>query len=131
MKDFPKVFPLEGEAEEMNGQLQKCIRLFPHKISGEGHFAALIRKKGEAAEERAGKRKKYFPASAGPGFPEDDVHGFFPGIFKMEARGYTFFLREERCPDSGISAQDCILGRQRKTVLSPARLWLWLFHRDF
>jgi len=27
--------------------LEKCVRLFPHKIDGEGHFLALLRKAGE------------------------------------------------------------------------------------
>lgn len=27
--------------------LEKCVRLFPHKIDGEGHFLALLKKKGE------------------------------------------------------------------------------------
>lgn len=30
-----------------NSELTKCIRLFPHKINGEGHFLALLRKHGE------------------------------------------------------------------------------------
>lgn len=27
-------------------ELQKCVRIFPHKMDGEGHFLALFRKKG-------------------------------------------------------------------------------------
>lgn len=32
--------------EEIKEQLKKTIRLFPHKIKGEGHFAAILEKKG-------------------------------------------------------------------------------------
>ncbi|MBT9775799.1 NOL1/NOP2/sun family putative RNA methylase [Clostridium sp. MCC353] len=31
--------------------LDGCVRLFPHKIKGEGHFMALLRKKGAPAED--------------------------------------------------------------------------------
>lgn len=30
-----------------NNELTKCIRLFPHKINGEGHFLALLQKQGQ------------------------------------------------------------------------------------
>ena len=29
-------------------ELQKCVRIFPHKMDGEGHFLALFRKKGDS-----------------------------------------------------------------------------------
>ena len=32
--------------------LEKCVRLFPHKIDGEGHFLALLAKDGELRENR-------------------------------------------------------------------------------
>jgi len=35
--------------------LKKCIRLFPHKIRGEGHFVALLRKEGEGEVAKEGK----------------------------------------------------------------------------
>lgn len=34
-----------------NPELTKCIRIFPHKMNGEGHFLALFRKKGQAIKE--------------------------------------------------------------------------------
>jgi len=40
-------FALEGVGKSVNG----CIRLWPHRIKGEGHFAALLIKKGEADKE--------------------------------------------------------------------------------
>jgi len=39
--------------------LDGCIRLFPHKIKGEGHFISLLRKKGGGAERTAaGSRER-------------------------------------------------------------------------
>ena len=38
--------------------LEKCVRLFPHKIDGEGHFLALLKKDGEKPPHGAeGKRR--------------------------------------------------------------------------
>lgn len=59
----------EGFSPGLNG-LEKCVRLWPHRISGEGHFLALLRKK-EKAEE-----------------------GFFHGT--CEAREEAWQTREER-----------------------------------
>ena len=36
--------------EEIKEQLKKTIRLFPHKIKGEGHFVAVLEKKGTLSE---------------------------------------------------------------------------------
>ena len=39
--------------------LDGCIRLFPHKIKGEGHFISLLRKNGGGAERKAaGSRER-------------------------------------------------------------------------
>lgn len=42
---FGKGNPAWGNGDE---QLKKCIRIFPHKMNGEGHFLALFQKKGSA-----------------------------------------------------------------------------------
>ena len=34
-----------------NEELNKCIRIFPHKINGEGHFFALLKKDGQTVKE--------------------------------------------------------------------------------
>lgn len=41
---------------ETNEDLKKCVRIWPHKMNGEGHFIALLRKK-EKAEETVKKAK--------------------------------------------------------------------------
>lgn len=38
--------------------LEKCVRLFPHKIDGEGHFLALLQKDGEKPPNRLEKKRK-------------------------------------------------------------------------
>ncbi len=43
---FAEGVPL-GESED---HLERCIRLYPHRVGGEGHFAALLRKADDAEE---------------------------------------------------------------------------------
>lgn len=37
------------------GSLPHCVRVFPHRVQGEGHFAALLQKDGGSGEKREGK----------------------------------------------------------------------------
>lgn len=72
LKEFPEFHllelkPYEGFAEGMpevsetgNPDLKKAVRIFPHRMHGEGHFLALLQK-GESvhrAVEKPGKSKK-------------------------------------------------------------------------
>lgn len=42
--------------ERFRKELQKTVRLWPHKVNGEGHFAALLQKEGTSCPEvNAGK----------------------------------------------------------------------------
>lgn len=53
--------PGQPELVDSTFPLEKCVRLFPHKIDGEGHFLALLQKDGERtpnALESAGKPLK-------------------------------------------------------------------------
>ncbi|MDO4322782.1 MAG: RsmB/NOP family class I SAM-dependent RNA methyltransferase [Lachnospiraceae bacterium] len=37
----------KAAGERSASELKKCVRIFPHKMGGEGHFLALLKKKGE------------------------------------------------------------------------------------
>ena len=56
--DVPKVSGMEGGKKEWTEApaegLEHTIRLFPHKVEGEGHFAAVLEKKGEVSGEYRG-----------------------------------------------------------------------------
>lgn len=39
-------------------ELEKCVRLFPHKIDGEGHFLALLKKDGEKTPNAMEAKRK-------------------------------------------------------------------------
>lgn len=54
LEQFPNMKLLElpqGEGFSRGIGLPQCIRLFPHRIQGEGHFIALLQKEPEAGEE--------------------------------------------------------------------------------
>lgn len=51
--------------EDGTKDLKKCVRIWPHKMNGEGHFIALLRKKsnGEVPEKKVKpKKEKALPA---------------------------------------------------------------------
>lgn len=62
-------------AEPAEG-LENTIRLWPHRIKGEGHFTALLRKKGESDGKSAA------------------LYGYETGISEKECREYTVFREE-------------------------------------
>lgn len=46
---FSQGVPAWGNQDEA---LKKCVRIFPHKMNGEGHFLALFRKNGQAVKQK-------------------------------------------------------------------------------
>ncbi|MCX7747585.1 MAG: RsmF rRNA methyltransferase first C-terminal domain-containing protein [Clostridia bacterium] len=48
--EIPKVAGIEGGRPEWSGgnhEIGKTVRLWPHKVKGEGHYAAMLKKKGK------------------------------------------------------------------------------------
>ncbi|NDO46092.1 RsmB/NOP family class I SAM-dependent RNA methyltransferase [Clostridium sp. MD294] len=65
-KEF-KIVPIEAKWGFQKGMIEGCVRLFPHKIKGEGHFLALLQKQEECAntifeteKEQIDKRMSFF-----------------------------------------------------------------------
>lgn len=46
-QSFPSEDLQKRSCDAVGDQLQKCARIFPHKMEGEGHFIALLKKRGE------------------------------------------------------------------------------------
>lgn len=44
--------------EDGRKELENCVRIFPHKMEGEGHFLALLQKEGESREQFLEKRNR-------------------------------------------------------------------------
>ena len=49
--------PYEGFTDGIS--LNKCVRVFPHRMKGEGHFLALLRKKGSSVKNQKDKAIEY------------------------------------------------------------------------
>lgn len=120
-KDFSKGFSLEGETEEINRQLEKCIRLFPHKISGEGHFAALLRKKGKPAEEKAVKEKSVSLPLPVQDFLKMATVDFSAGTFKMEGERVFFLPEGGKMPRLRYLRTGLYLGDVKKNRFEPSQ----------
>ena len=100
--------PQDGYSPGLLG-LQECVRLWPHKIGGEGHFLALLEKGGYAAEADEGKqmkRKNPGKKQAGKSKTARSGKGVKPGIALasafLEEQGWT--LSSERIAIRGESA---------------------------
>jgi NOL1/NOP2/sun family putative RNA methylase len=62
---------IEGKMKDERG-LGGAIRLFPHRVAGEGHFACLLRKAGEREDAPAAKSDRFqYPNKAQLGFWRD------------------------------------------------------------
>ena len=108
--------------------LEGTVRLWPHRLRGEGHFAAVLQKGGDApgrevpAEPgiKAPKEVAEFAAAAGAALPEGKAVPF----------GARVFLAPEELPElRGLRVLRCglELGELRKGRLDPAHAWaLWL-----
>lgn len=84
--------PIKGYEGFSGGSLSDCIRVFPHKVKGEGHFAALLQKAGDDRrrnEEKQPEKKK------GKKLPQELLE-FLNLIPRLKDRQDGIELREER-----------------------------------
>ena len=78
--------PYEGFAKGRRG-LEDCVRIFPHRMNGEGHFLALLEKEGEPGKRKnTTKRSSELPAEA-----KEFLEAW--GMYRKE---WQYYLREDR-----------------------------------
>ncbi len=55
-----------GLSKDILEQLKHCVRIYPHRMKGEGHFLALLKKNGECPEQEndSGRQSKFSEKSA-------------------------------------------------------------------
>ena len=124
--EIPKVGGMEGGRTQWSKgryDFSKAARLWPHKLDGEGHFAALIRKLPATGESPAdldeGDSNKYrsWEKSHTVGSNDElgDINGELAGFIKnntsLDLKGYIYqkgnniYHLPESCPDlAGLKA---------------------------
>lgn len=104
--DIEKTAGMEGgrpEWSDGNPKLAGTVRLWPHRVRGEGHFAAMLTKGGTPQEEAAGKTDPGDKHACGI-LPEAYLHfveqnlNSLPGGFYFQ-RGKNLYLLPEAPPN--------------------------------
>ena len=78
--------PYEGFEKGRRG-LEACVRIFPHRMNGEGHFLALLEKQGEPRNRKKATGKNSVIPTEAKEFLESW------GMYKRE---WQYYLRDER-----------------------------------
>lgn len=119
--------------ESKNSDISKTMRLFPHKIDGEGHFVAVMQKaSGESSKMKSAKTttdkkllQPYFDFEKK--FLKDITFGNF-ALF-----GENLYSMPENCPDlSGIKVLRCglHLGEIKKGRFEPSHSLAMALNKD-
>ncbi len=116
-----------GHPEWVSGgreELKLCRRLWPHRVKGEGHFAALFRKTGSAPEPALPAYEKR--ASAAPREMEDffEMVSWKPDPARVEIVGDKVFLLPDGVPDIRglhILCSGLLLGFLKKNRFEPSQ----------
>lgn len=112
--------------------LEKCVRLFPHKIDGEGHFLALLRKDGEPAERRPEKTGR--PLKLPPellDFLKDVKLPFAPAGIQMRDTK-VFWMPEGigRCPGLRFLRSGLYMGELLKKRFEPSQAFAMVLRKE-
>lgn len=109
--------------ENGTDELKKTVRLWPHKINGEGHFIALFRKKGE--------ERTSFPETRLPKLTlSDEALDFFGKLGikidtkRIELRGEQLYMLPEGLPSTKglrILRSGLLLGEEKKKRFEPSQ----------
>ena len=112
--------------------LERCVRLFPHKIDGEGHFLALLKKAGEkipGAREPAGR----------PGRIAAELEAFLQDVSmpmelsRIVVKDTKVFLMPEgvgRCPGLRFLRSGLYLGELLKKRFEPSQAFAMALKKE-
>lgn len=112
----------DEELKTMN--MDKTVRIFPHKMEGEGHFIALLEKDSDAAEDYHAPRKPYNTKIS------DELKNFLDSMdYKVDVSDIT--IRDEKVyvipkvmtEDSGLRIMrgGLLLGELKKNRFEPSQ----------
>lgn len=123
--------PYEGFAagftdceEDAPLHLDKCVRIFPHKMAGEGHFLALLEKEADAEE------RYYAPHPALAGKLPKELLEFLSDVSypidqkEIAVRDYRVYVVPKELPDEKglrIMRGGLLLGELKKNRFEPSQ----------
>ncbi len=106
-------------------ELTRTLRLWPHKISGEGHFIALFRKREGENEQNTYRSAQFTPAKLSVEAEEFLKMLSFPVDFsQIMEREKKLYLLPQELPDlSGLRLlrQGLLLGEEKKGRFEPSQ----------
>ena len=122
--------------------LDGCIRLFPHKIKGEGHFISLLRKNGGGAERTAaGSRERSRTEPQGkkaPALPTELTD--FLALMKREFDGSRIMIKNDSVyylPENFVPAKELrylrtglLLGELKNKRFEPGQVLAMTLHAE-
>lgn len=133
---FSEGVPSWGNGDE---RLRNCVRIFPHKMHGEGHFLALFRKAGEAAKAVSAPSVKP-DKNAFPLIEEflkelglKTLGGLPFDWSRVEIRGdKVYYLPPVSCNFRGITflRNGLYLGDLKKNRFEPSQPFALAIHKD-
>ena len=149
LKEFPEFHILEMQSyegfakgrpefsESGNPDLARTVRIFPHKMKGEGHFLALLQK-GEPEETLSGSKST---TSSGKKRIPEDMQQFFQNVSwqlhpeRLDIHGERVYYMPENLPDMrGIRflRTGLLLGELKKNRFEPSQaLAMYLKKSEF
>ncbi len=117
-----KIVPYEGFSKGF-GSVEEAVRIFPHKMDGEGHFVCLLKKQGEKKESQRINQKtnEKLPKDAEE-FLKHCSYDFSGGKFMVE-KDRIYFLQKNLSKVDQIRylRTGLLLGNMKKDRFEPAQ----------
>ena len=123
-----------------NPELKKCVRIFPHKMAGEGHFLALLKKEGQSGPTATISKGTKLPADVkkyiGEFFNEIDLKSLGGQPFdwnRVEVRAdKVYYLPPVSCSFRGLTflRNGLYLGDLKKNRFEPSQPLALAFRKD-
>lgn len=112
--------------------LERCVRLFPHKIDGEGHFLALLKKAGERTPnppETKGKPAK-LPAELETFLKDVSMPMDLSRIVVKDTKVFLMPEGVGRCPGLRFLRSGLYLGELLKKRFEPSQAFAMALKKD-
>lgn len=120
--DFaPDAFALAGVGEAVEG----CLRLWPHRVRGEGHFVARLRRAGEARHDEGGRI-----VALGPVFPAYEGLSMAGALYEAGSRVWVMPVGTPGLDGIRVLRSGLALGERRGKIFVPDHAAVMAFAPD-